>query len=446
MPELHDQQSLETRPKEVETKTNYTPWTENMLKALITNNESRIKWHTLNDKIWSTKTLTQSWLNVKSNQGAPGSDRLSIESYDEGIERRIKYLSERLREDTYQPQAIRRILIPKTGGGQRPLGIPTVEDRIVQGAVKLVIEPIFESLFHRRSYGFRAELGAKDGLRRVEELIRSGYHYAVDVDIKGYFDNIDHNMLLGMVEQRISDTKLLKLIKQLLKQNIRDGDNEIKVEKGTPQGGVLSPLLSNIYLTPLDNHLSSRGYEHARYADDIVILCKTAEEAKQALTEVQNWMKRAKLELHPEKTKLVDLNNSETLQFLGYEFKLVTRKNGTLRIIKTPRASSLKKHRDKIRILTRRCNKDSLEEIILKCNQCRRGWYEYYKHVHKSVLKAEDGWIRRRLRSLLTKRIKKQGNGLGLANFRWTDIFFELKGLFSFSKQHQLTLQALRAH
>jgi len=150
VPELHDQQSLETRPKEVETKTNYTPWTENMLKALITNNESRIKWHTLNDKIWSTKTLTQSWLNVKSNQGAPGSDRLSIESYEEGIERRIKYLSERLREDTYQPQAIRRILIPKTGGGQRPLGIPTVEDRIVQGAVKLLIEPIFESLFHRR--------------------------------------------------------------------------------------------------------------------------------------------------------------------------------------------------------------------------------------------------------------------------------------------------------
>jgi RNA-directed DNA polymerase len=245
-------------------------WTERMLAALG-NGVKGGKWHSLMDKIYAERTLRIAWQRVKSNRGAAGIDRISIERFEGKVEQYLQELQQQLQSGTYQPQAVKRVTIPKAGGGTRPLGIPTVKDRVVQMAIKLVIEPIFEHTFRDSSHGFRPGRGSKDALRAVDEWLKAGYTWVVDADIKGYFDNISHDLLMSKLGERLADRRLLSLLEAYLKQDIMTECESWKPTQGTPQGAVLSPLLANIYLNELD-HLIGDRYPMERYADDFVIL------------------------------------------------------------------------------------------------------------------------------------------------------------------------------
>jgi RNA-directed DNA polymerase len=238
-------------------------WTENMLAALD-NGVKGGKWFSLIDKVYSETTLWLAWEQVQANKGSAGIDQISIERFEANAGYYLQELHEALKEETYNPQAVKRVYIPKAGGKRRPLGIPVVKDRIVQTAIKLVIEPIFENEFLERSYGFRPMRGCKDGLRQVDYLLKAGYVWVLDADLKSYFDTIPHNELMGHLESKISDGKLLSLIERYLKQDIVDGLERWTPETGTPQGAVLSPLLANIYLHPLDQMLHQEGYQSVR--------------------------------------------------------------------------------------------------------------------------------------------------------------------------------------
>ena len=268
-------------------------------------------WFSLIDKVYAPRTLELAWEKVQSNAGACGVDCITVNHFAKDSADRLLTVNKHLREGTYQPKPVKRVMIPKLGSGElRPLGIPTVCDRIVQTAVRMVVEPIFEREFAEHSYGFRPGRGCKDALRRVDELLQSGLTHVVDVDIKGYFDSIPHDRLMALVGERIADGRVLALIESFLKQRIMDPLGWIDPEEhdeGTPQGGVISPLLANIYLNPLDHLMSKLGHEMVRYADDMVILCPSAEAADTVLQTLREWSTQAGLSLHPEKTKIVDM-------------------------------------------------------------------------------------------------------------------------------------------
>jgi len=295
-------------------------WTDRMLEALERGVKGG-KWFSLIDKIYRLKTLKRAWGQVRANDGAPGEDQVSIADYERHTESNLKRLSQKLKDGTYEPRAVRRTWIPKPGGTEeRPLGIPTVEDRIVQTALKMVLEPIYEEGFSHRSYGFRPRRGTKDALRRVDALLKEGYRWAVDADLKGYFDSINHQLLMMEVKKKVSDGKILELIEAFLRCEVVDKGKSYRPTQGTPQGGVISPLLANIFLDPLDHLMEEAGFEMTRYADDFVILCRTKEEAELALERVSQWTEEVGLTLHPEKTKLVD-ESQKSFDFLGYCFK-----------------------------------------------------------------------------------------------------------------------------
>jgi len=295
-------------------------WTDKMLETLQRGVKGG-KWYSLIDKIWREATLIRAWEQVKANQGAAGVDQVSIADYERHIESNLKRVSNQLREGTYQPSPVRRTWIPKPGRAEkRPLGIPTVEDRVVQTALKMALEPIYEKGFSPRSYGFRPGRSAKDGLRRVTQLLDEGYRWVVDADLKGYFDTIDHDLLMEAVEKRVTDGRVLELIEAFLGCEILDDGQATQPERGTPQGGVISPLLANIFLDPLDHHMAEQGFEMVRYADDFVVMCRTEDRARQALREVQGWVDANRLKLHPDKTSLVD-ESTDSFNFLGYRFK-----------------------------------------------------------------------------------------------------------------------------
>ncbi len=312
-----------------------------MLAALENGVEGN-KWYSLIDKVRVRTTLERAWEQVSRNEGAAGVDRITVQEYGRKLEANLEKLERELREGSYKPQAIRRVWIPKAGSQEkRPLGIPTVRDRIVQAAILKVIEPIWEREFAEHSYGFRPQRGCKDALRRVEQLLDSGYVWVVDADLKGYFDSIPHDKMMREVASKISDGRLLDLIESTLKMQVMETMKDWKPERGTPQGAVLSPLLSNIYLNPLDQTMAKEGYEMVRYADDYVVLCQTQGEAEKALQRIRQWTQEAGLQLHPEKTRLVDCQQpGDGFEFLGYRFA-----NGR----KVPRKKSLNKFRDSIR-------------------------------------------------------------------------------------------------
>jgi len=332
-----------------------------------------------------------------------------------------------LHEGSYEPQAIRRVFIPKPGSReQRPLGIPTVRDRVVQGAVRHVIEPIFEKEFAQHSYGFRPGRGCKDALRRVDQLLKRGYGYVVDADLKSYFDTIPHDRLLVRLRERIADGRMLGLIESFLKAGIMDGMKEWEPETGAPQGAVLSPLLSNIYLNPLDHLMAAQGFELVRYADDFVILCRSQAEAEQALTRVRQWCEAAGLTLHPTKTRIVDVR-VEGFDFLGFRFQ--TTRQG--RLTRWPRKKSLVKFKDAIRAKTKRKDGRALTGIIADLNRTLRGWFGYFKHSCRSTFPELDSWIRGRLRSILRKRAGRSGRGRGRDHQRWPNAHFAALGYFN---------------
>jgi RNA-directed DNA polymerase len=312
------------------------------------------------------------------------------------------------------------------------VGIPTIRDRVVQTALRMVLEPIFEHEFAEQSYGFRPGRGCKDALRRVDELLKSGFTYIVDADLKSYFDTIPHDRLMALMGQKVSDGRVLTLIEMFLKQNILDDLQEWTPETGSPQGAVISPLLSNVYLNPLDHLMAQKGFEMVRYADDFVILCRSPEEANQALAMVQEWTAAAGLTLHPTKTRIVDANE-DAFEFLGYQFVKGKR---------FPRAKSLKKLKDTIRAKTKRNSGKCLTAIIGSLNPTLRGWFGYFKHSYKTTFKTLDAWIRMRLRSILRKRQGRKGRGRGSDHQRWRNAYFAERGLYSLTTAHALACQS----
>ena len=413
-----------------------TVWTARMLAALEQGVKGG-KWYSLIDKLHSEATLRAAFTQVKANRGAAGVDHVSVEHYAKDVDANLRRLSEELRTGRYRPQQIRRHYIPKPGSQEkRPLGIPTVRDRVVQTALRMVLEPIFEKDFAAHSYGFRPGRGCKDALRRVTELLADGYVHIVDADLKSYFDTIPKDRLKALVGRKVTDGRVLALIASFLEQGVLDGEEEWTPEQGTPQGAVVSPLLSNIYLDPLDHLMIERGFEMVRYADDFVVMCRSEEDAAAALAVVQQWTAQTGLTLHPTKTRLVD-ERDDGCDFLGYHFEAGKR---------WPRTKSRKKFRDTIRAKTKRTSGHSMAQIIADVNRTLRGWFEYFKHSRAPTFRMEDGWVRRRLRSIQRKRSRRKGNAKahGADQTRWPNAYFAALGLYSLQDAHALVCQSSR--
>jgi RNA-directed DNA polymerase len=406
-------------------------WTDRMLAALENGVQGGV-WFSLMDKVGSDRNLWSAWAKVACNEGAAGVDHVTVAMFEKHLETNLTELSHQLR-GTYRPQAVRRTYIPKSNGGERPLGIPTIRDRVVQGALRHVLEPIFEKDFCPHSYGFRPGKGCKDALRRVDELLKTGYTHVVDADLKGYFDTIPHAKLLDRVREKVADGRVLKLIESFLTAGVMDGLSQWKPTAGAPQGAVISPLLSNIYLNPLDHQMARQGWEMVRYADDFVILCRSAGEAHAALEAVQQWTTQAGLTLHEHKTQIVDAT-LEGFEFLGYRFESGQH---------WPREKSVQKLKESVRSKTRRTNGQSLEQIIADLTPTLRGWYGYFKHGPRRTFTRLDGWVRMRLRSILRKRERKRGCGRGSDHYQWPNAFFARHGLFSLVKAHALECQSV---
>lgn len=411
-------------------------WTERMRTALDTGVKGGV-WFSLIDKVHKRRNLQASFAKVKDNAGAAGVDQVTVAMYEQRLEANLDYLTVALREGRYRPQAIRRAYIPKPDGTQRPLGIPTVQDRVVQGALKHVLEPIFERDFAANSYGFRPGRGCRDALRLVDQWLKQGYRYIVDADLKSYFDTIPHERLMELLRQKVADSRVLALVEAFLKQGIMEDLKEWTPEAGAPQGAVLSPLLSNIYLDPLDHEMAAKGYALIRYADDFVILCRSEAEAQEALAEVQRWVAEAGLTLHPDKTRIVDIETS-SFEFLGYHFCMTKGQHRHW-----PRKSSAQKLKETIRRKTKRTNGQSMEAIIKNVNLTLRGWFGYFKHSYKTTFPVLDKWIRGRLRSILRKRQGRRGRGRGSDHQRWPNAYFADCGLFSLVTAHQKACQSL---
>jgi RNA-directed DNA polymerase len=408
-------------------------WTQRMLAALEKGVKGGI-WFSLIDKVCSMGNLHSAFASVKRNGGSAGVDHQSIEKFEAQLEANLERLSESIKDGTYRPSPIRRVYIPKPGKQEkRPLGIPTVRDRVAQAALRHVLEPIYERDFAEHSYGFRPNRGCKDALRRVNRLLGSGYTWVVDADLKSYFDTIPHQQLMDRVGAKVADGRVLKLIESYLHQEVLDTAKQWTPQEGSPQGAVLSPLLSNIYLDPLDHHMAGLGYQMVRYADDFIILCRSEQEARETLEQVKAWTAQAGLTLHPEKTRIVDATQKGGFDFLGYHFE---------RGYRWPGSKSLGKFKDAIRAKTHRTNGLSLAQIISTINRSLKGWYEYFKHSHPTTFPVLDSWIRMRLRSILRRRNGRRGRGRGSDHHRWPNAFFAARGLFSAVTAHARDCQS----
>jgi RNA-directed DNA polymerase len=413
-------------------------WTVRMLTALVKGVEGG-KWFRLFDKVFAERNLMAALQQVAENDGAPGVDHVTVSEFIRRLPDSIWELSGQIKAGTYQPQAIRRVHIPKPGSSEtRPLGIPTVRDRIVQAAVVNVIEPIFERDFAEQSYGFRPGRGCHAALRRVDELLQAGYTHVVDADLKGYFDSIPHDRLMARLKEKIADGPVLSLIERFLRAKIMDEASEWTPKTGAPQGAVLSPLLSNVYLDPLDHRMARQGFQMVRYADDFVILCRSAEAAQRALSLVEAWVAENGLTLHPKKTRLVDARR-DGFDFLGYHFR-----NTRHGIRHWVCEKSLRKLKTALRTKTRRTSGHSLQFIIAEVNRVLRGWFEYFKHSRPFVFVPLDRWVRQRLRAILRKRRKRRGVAKGWDFHRWPNAFFAEQGLYSLVAAHASARQSSR--
>ncbi len=392
------------------------------------------KWHSLIDKVHRDENLLLAWQEVKKRKGCGGVDRMSLCQFEHHLGQRLEKLSSQIREGSYEPQPVLRKYIPKDGGrGRRPLGIPTIGDRVVQAALRNVIEPIFERKFTDQSYGFRPGRGCKDALREVARLLSEGHTWVVDVDIKSYFDTIPHEELINEIAEEVADGRVLALIRGFLSQGVLEGMHQWQPETGTPQGAVISPLLANIYLHPVDVIVRDADFKMIRYADDMVILCRTREEAEKALGVLRQALEERQLELHPEKTGLVDATARPGFQFLGYIFF------GNKRY---PREPSVKKLRRAIKERTKRNRSDDLDTIIRDVNSVLRGWFEYFKHSSRGAFVELDQYVRRRLRAILSKRKFRRAHhrncGRGYDHFRWPNAFFADRNLFILHTEHAI--------
>lgn len=409
-------------------------WTERMLAALG-NGVRGGKWFSLIDKVTRLQTLEIAWRKVAANKGSAGVDGQSVKRFGLKSELYLQELAEALKSGTYRPQPVKRVEIPKGPGKTRPLGIPAVKDRIVQTALKMVIEPIFEHEFEESSYGFRPTRGCKDALREVDRLIKEGFMHVVDADLASYFDTIPHDRLTALVEERISDGRIVDMIRDYLKQDIVSDLKRWTPTGGTPQGAVISPLLANMYLHPLDRLMRAKGYRMVRYADDFVVLCPSSEKARTALAEISAWVLENGLVLHPDKTHVGDCTVAgQGFDFLGYRFEAGKR---------WVRKKSMNSLRDRIRAKTKRTRGDSIHQIIESLNPMLRGWFGYFKHASPYTFISVDGFVRRRLRAVLRKQQKRPGMGRCQAdNNRWPNAFFAEHGLFTMVEARALASQS----
>ena len=410
-------------------------WTQRMLAALERGVKGN-KWFSLMDKVWKMENLQSAMRQVMRNQGGAGVDGQSCEAYFKTSPQRLPRLQDKLKQGSYQPKPVKRVWIPKLGSKElRPLGVPTVEDRVVQTALRNVLEPIFERTFAEHSYGFRPRRGAKQALRRVDQLLKTGHHWVVDADLKGYFDSIPQDKMMAAVETQIADGAVLKLIGQMLGQGVMEsGKGWQPTEAGTPQGAVISPLLANIYLNPLDQIMVQQGRQMVRYADDFVILCQNQQEALEVMEQLRNWTQAAGLTLHPTKTRIVDASQKGGFDFLGYHFE---------RGYRWPRKKSLDKFKETIRQKTQSGRPGNVQDIIQEINHCTRGWFEYFKHSQNTVFKPMDGWIRQRLRRILRRRHTGSKRTACRDHQRWPVVYFAKLGLISLALAR---VQASHAH
>ena len=397
-------------------------WTERMLATLERGIEGG-KWYSLIDKVWKETTLREAAEAVIRNKGAAGVDGQTTGLLKAQVDETISTLSRQLREERYVPKPAKRQWIPKLGTAEkRPLGIPVVRDRVVQTSLVYVLEPIWERDFAQHSYGFRPGRSAQQAIGRVETLLQQGHTWIVDADVKAYFDTIPQDKLLAAVAAKVADSRVLKLIESYLRQGVMEtGKGWTPTERGTPQGAVLSPLLANIYLDPLDHKMAGEKREMTRYADDFIIQCKSRAEAENALAMVAQWVSEAGLVLHPEKTRIVDASQPGGFDFLGWHFE-----NGC----KWPREKSVKRFKETLREGTRRNEGRSMNEIVQRLNRRLKGWAQYFRGGQGNIYEAMDGWIRMRLRCILRRRTGRKGRGRP-DHRKYTNSYFAELGLIS---------------
>lgn len=361
----------------------------------------KFKHHSLIDKVYKRPNLYIAFERVKANKGAAGIDRVTLEEFEQNLAQNIEEIHRLLYEDKYKPQPVRRVYIPKLNGEERPLGIPTVRDRIVQQAILNRIGKIFEPKFKNCSYGFRPGHSPLQAVAKVEEYLKQGYSWVVEVDIKNFFDSVNHEKLIKLIKEEIVDRRVLRLIKAYLESGVME---EMKVKyqvTGTPQGGVISPILANIYLHPYDQKMTEEDYKVIRYADDIVILARTKEEAEKALERTKQILeKELKLSINPAKTRI--RHKSKTFEFLGYIFGC------KYADYKIPRPEAVKKYKDKVRRITRRQQPKSIVQIIEGLKPVIRGWAKYFMEGNcKRIFWQLDCWTRDRVRAYKLKKWSK---------------------------------------
>jgi len=406
--------------------------------------ERKHKWYSLIDKVYAIANLQAAWKQVKEKNGAAGVDGMTVGKFAQGDAERLQQLSDDLRRKTYRPQPVRRVYIPKSGGGKRPLGIPTVRDRIVQQAVRQILEPIFERKFSRYSHGFRPERGCATALDVVDRAVRHGYTWVVDADIQAFFDTVEHEKLLAAINEEIADGSMLKLIALILRAGVIEPEvSEMEpTELGTPQGGPLSPLLANIYLHTFDEEMQQAGYGLVRYADDFVIFARSESAASAAMGLAREVLEgQLRLRLHPEKTRVVSVDAG--FEFLGFHY---FRNPKTGRMCKEVRQKSVRSFRDAIRARTPRLHtqrwvkpchvtptqlgkNQRLKEEIGRVNTYLRDWHGYFKTAvfrYKPPFRTFDEFVRRRIRASVTGRV-----GSGWWNQRIPNALLSDLGLLS---------------
>ena len=396
------------------------------------------KWFQLYDKVADERTLRLAWERIaaratgEARRRGAGVDGITIADFALDGDARLERLARQLKSGEYRPSPVKRRWIPKPGSNRkRPLGVPTVADRVAQEALRGVIEPVWEEQFLNGSHGFRPGRSTGSACLALEAQLLKGNVWVVDADISGCFDNIGHKAVITLMSRHIADGKILKLTEAMLKAGVMEDLQVRRTAAGTPQGGVISPLLCNIVLHELDRRLEAEGIAWVRYADDFVLPCPTRREAEHALDTAREALALLGLELHPDKTRIVHLD--EGFDFLGWHYKGERR---------WPRGKSEKAMRNRIKEKTRRNRPDSIEKICAELKPILRGAYNYFRNGNSaSTFQRTDGYTRRRLRGILKKRTHGGGISGGLDHFRWQNAFFEKAGLFDLKRN----LTAFRA-
>jgi group II intron reverse transcriptase/maturase len=372
------------------------------------------KVHSLIDKVFSRKNLALAWEKVKKNRGSAGIDEVSIAEFEARKEDYLDLLHRKLRDGTYQPKPVKRVEIAKSDGGVRKLGIPAVLDRVCQQALVQRMGPIFEPTFLDSAFGYRPGRSPHDAMRKVWQELNAGYGWIVDADLRQFFDTIDQEKLIDLIAEEISDSRVLQLVRDMLRAGVMEGGCWKPTLTGVPQGGVASPLWSNIFLTPFDRWMTQEGFRLTRWADDFVVRCQTREEAQRARAVAERVLREELgVELHPQKTRIVHI--SYGFEFLGYKVKQgaghrlpAHKRRGRANLhnlYAIPREKSVQRFKDQIRALTRRKAPLTLREVIERINPVIRGWGHFYRKADvRRLFHRLDGWIERRLYSFLAKR------------------------------------------